>query len=108
MKGQAIQGSCEPYAEMEVIVPVEGGAEPVQETHGPQGGPGWSGRQASLRVDWRARRRMWRTALAVRGLWWRKGLRRLGTESTHWRTGTWGKTWSTRWKDRKSKDPTGR
>ena len=36
---------------------------------------------------------MWRTALAVRGRWWR----RLGTERTNWRTGTWGKTWSTRW-----------
>ena len=40
----------------------------------------------------RARRRMWRPAPALRGWWWRKGLRRLGTESTNWRTGTWGET----------------
>ena len=53
--------------------------------------------QASLRVAWRARRRMCSTAVAVRGRWWRLGLRRLGTERTNWRTGTWGKTWSTMW-----------
>jgi hypothetical protein len=53
--------------------------------------------QASLRVAWRARSRMWRTAPAVRDRWCRKGLRRLGTESTTWRTGMWGKTFSTRW-----------
>ena len=34
-----------------------------------------------------ARRKMRSTALAIAGLWCRKGRRRFGTESTHWRNG---------------------
>ena len=39
-----------------------------------------------------ARRKMRSTAPAIAGLWCRKGRMRFGTESTHWRTGSGGKT----------------
>ena len=39
-----------------------------------------------------ARRKMCSTALAIVGLWCRKGRMRFGTESTHWRTGSGGRT----------------
>ncbi len=39
-----------------------------------------------------ARRNMCSTAPAIVGLWCKKGRMRFGTESTHWRTGSGGKT----------------
>ena len=56
------------HTEVEMIVGAEGGAEAVEEAHGPVGG-GERGR--GTRRPPAARSRMWRTAVAIRGRWWR-------------------------------------
>ncbi len=59
--------------------------------------PGPAPGLARRRVVRIPRRNMCSTAPAIAGLWCRKGRRRFGTESTHCRTGSGGRTWSTRW-----------
>lgn len=52
--------------------------------------------QRLRRLPRMARRKTCSTVPASFGLWWRKGRRRLGTERTHWRTGSTGKIRSVR------------
>jgi hypothetical protein len=52
---------------------------------------------ASRNVDLSARRKMPSTPLATSGVWCRNGRSRLGTDSTHCRTGRCGNTSSVRW-----------
>jgi hypothetical protein len=79
------------HTEMKMEVRIEAGAEAVEEAHGTEGGGGWSGGTGLPEGGSESPEEDMQDGAGG------PGPVRLGTESTNWRTGTWGKTWSARW-----------
>ncbi len=85
-------------AKVIVVVRIERRAEPMQEAHRAKGGRSRSCGAGLPQGGLEGAEKDVEDGARGPGPVVEEGpLRRLGRERTNWRTGTWGKTWSTRW-----------